>query len=134
MTPPIRRLRDMFHGINGFDDVLAFARSQGERSGRFSNVEERGGRRPVAKINAGRWVALCPFCNNAMPCDPDWPRTACVDCGGMYTLDFPNPPTVHALEAALAPRPEENRNWQPPETVDDLLAENAAHGIRQEGP
>jgi hypothetical protein len=40
------------------------------------------------------------------------------------------PSDVEAIEGALVVRPDRStRNWQPGETVDDLLRENREHGI-----
>lgn len=104
----------------------------------------------LARINHGRWLADCarPGCRGAelvapgVPficgsCYPQafsgdaaecarWGRIAAAR-GEAHEVQFPE--DAAALEAALAGRDEGNRNWTPGETLADLEAENAAHGI-----
>jgi hypothetical protein len=44
-------------------------------------------------------------------------------------LVWPDEEIRLGIEAALAVRPNVNRNWTPTETIDDLHAENAEHGL-----
>lgn len=39
------------------------------------------------------------------------------------------PPDRWIIEAVLADRPPENRNWLPGETIQDLVYENLDHGV-----
>lgn len=80
----------------------------------------------------GMWKACCPRpgCTNAMRLDADQPLFACLgphSCGIEAPVIWPADP--QAIEAILAMRPLAiNQNWSPGETLEDLLAENAAHG------
>jgi hypothetical protein len=57
--------------------------------------------------------------------DPVW---VCEVCG--LPTDIVWPPDPIAIEAVLLMRPDPaSRNWEPGETVADLVMENAAHGI-----
>jgi hypothetical protein len=98
------------------------------------------GFRVAAFMSAGRWVARCPRCTSAEMrgrCDDgttgglDADRFVCREshggCGFTCGVDWPS--TITQIEALLIPRPPVHRNWQPGETLQDLLAENAEHGI-----
>jgi hypothetical protein len=94
----------------------------------------------TAEINHGVWIARCP-CRT--PGDPApgcivWtaaPLGWCVRCGNETAgwrwrrILLPGPDERAAIEAALVVRPVEHRNWTPGETVAELLAENAVHGL-----
>jgi len=81
-----------------------------------------------------RWVALCPDCAGAEYVWWDDPRFYCVACqnasiGGRWRPVL-LPDDRQAIEAALMARPDPStRHCLPGETVDDLLAENAAYGV-----
>jgi hypothetical protein len=82
----------------------------------------------ATRINAGRCLFDCPFCKwNATMVTPTIETAVCLTCGRSFRADFPDDRTD--IERVLLARPEENRNWSPGETVDQLRAENAAHGI-----
>lgn len=95
--------------------------------------------KPVLRVevNGGRWVVRCPFCNSAQHASHTDPRFMCVPAphgcsnesvGGKWLkVQWPKNPEL--IEAALSPRPMPNRNWKPGESIDYLLAENAAHGV-----
>lgn len=85
----------------------------------------------MVRINHGRWIVDCPFCDGAQYASFDHPVRFCTDClhwtepaarGAWIPVVWPA--TVAELEAILAERPEENRNWFPRETLEDLRAEN----------
>lgn len=82
----------------------------------------------AARVNHGRWIVECPQdrCGGAQLASQIDLRFVCVECGaGPYKVVWPK--TRAAIEEALEPRPEANRNWHPGETVKDLHAENAGH-------
>lgn len=86
-----------------------------------------------AEANWGRWIARCPrpWCTNALAVDPGQQTFRCEyrvgGCGWDSPVSWPADPD--AIEALLIMRPAaQTRNWQPGETLEDLLAENAAHG------
>lgn len=105
---------------------------------------------PVAvRVNWGRWLADCPACGSALAVEPGsrvlgapvwehdgaaWVRVGfregCWDCGARTDLVWPDGAFVDGVERLLAMRPHaQTRNWQPGETLHDLLRENAAHGL-----
>lgn len=88
--------------------------------------------RPVvaARANWGRWVADCPYCPSALWVEPGSTDFVCGDCHSRAGIVWPDQETVYAIERLLMQRPNVvTRNWEPGETVRDLMVENAAHGI-----
>jgi hypothetical protein len=99
----------------------------------------------VVYMNWGKWVADCPrpFCLNAeqfgrcddgtigglggelFHCRDDTRHGGCgLTCPAQW------PANVEDLEAVILARPVPGtRNWRPGETLDDLIHENAAHGL-----
>lgn len=99
-----------------------------------STVEPRGDTvvgSPIAVVvNHGRWLIECPGigCSGAQHASRDDHRFFCTDCHNAW-LDTRWAPTVwpddpDAIDAALAVRPVEYRNWNG-EPLDVLLADNA---------
>jgi hypothetical protein len=89
-----------------------------------------------AWVSGGRWIVMCP-CGGAQLASRKEHRFFCVDClnaqvGGQWrTVRWPE--EAEAIEAALLLRPEPHtRTWLPTETLADLLAENADHGVTQD--
>lgn len=87
-----------------------------------------------ARANWGRWIGDCPApsCASALTLPTaGWQIDPfqCWDCG--YVAEqIIWPPDVPAIEALLSMRPDErNRNWEPGETLVELMLENAAHGV-----
>ena len=86
-----------------------------------------------AWVSGGRWIVMCP-CGGAQLAAREDHRFFCVDClnaqvGGQWrTVAWPE--DAEAIETALLARPApETRTWLPTETLTDLLAENADHGL-----
>ncbi len=83
-----------------------------------------------AKINHSRWLVLCPNCSSAEFLFND-KRFFCSECknekidGKLYKVIMPMKKLQ--IEALLESRSISNRNWQYPETVDDLIRENELH-------
>lgn len=80
----------------------------------------------TAYINQARWVADCLHCGGGIATWPAHPRGACLDCGRIYAVSFPQ---LRVLREGVAILEERNRegamNWNPAtETVDDLASEN----------
>lgn len=98
-------------------------------------VEEVAGEPVAARVNHNRWIADCPDCPGAEFVWRDGPLVmlclACLNGGiGHRWRRVLLPPDLPAIEAALLARPlPATRNWATPETVADLLAENAAEGV-----
>lgn len=86
-----------------------------------------------AEANWGRWVARCPapWCTNAVALDRGQVTFGCAGmggCGASGHLVWPADPD--AVETILTMRPvPATRNWLSGETLEQLLLENAAHGI-----
>lgn len=88
------------------------------------------GRAHPVRVNWSRWVSDCSglLCLNAWQVQPGDTRWVCNLCGSVTDLRWPPDPA--AIELILSMRPDPHtRNWAPPETVTDLLAENIAHGV-----
>lgn len=95
----------------------------------------------VAEVDRGAWVARCDCGMPGLPAPGcvvrlDDPWGWCVRCGngavggGWRPVVIPPPAERAAIEAVLTERPDpETRNWRPGETVGELVAENAAHGL-----
>lgn len=118
----IKRVGDMFYGVESLEQLRARVQANGHPLTALAAT-------PPAYVNGGRWLTICPSCNNGVPVDPSWTATVCVDCGSTYSPIFPDADRVAEIEAALEGRLPANQNWLPGETVDDLLAENDAHGV-----
>lgn len=89
--------------------------------------------RAYARANWGRWIADCPspFCLSALAISPRGPLAdvfVCLDCGAEAEVIWPT--NVREIERFLRIRPDpKTRNWEPGETLHDLLSENIAHGL-----
>lgn len=82
-----------------------------------------------AKIEHGRWIALCPNCQTGARTHPDWRMGCCGECGCVFR-NVVFPPDADAIVAALLKRSvRANHNWLPPETLADILRENAEHEV-----
>jgi len=90
---------------------------------------------PALKVyaNEGRWVVDCPDCSGAqLACRTD-PRFMCVYCGnasvGGKWRPVSWPRSADLIEIELSARPVEHQHWLPGDTLRQLRAENAAHGL-----
>lgn len=89
----------------------------------------------AARVNHGRWSVWCPFgCMSSQYASFTDRRMFCIECDGhqgrWVMVVWPDDLTVAAIEAALMLRPKESdRNWEPGETVRDLLEENQRMGV-----
>lgn len=86
-----------------------------------------------ARINWSRIVVDCPrdWCTSAWSLPPGTEVFQCVGHGGCgWTAPIVWPANLADIVAVLALRPDpKTRNWEPGETVMDLVHENLAHGI-----
>jgi len=87
----------------------------------------------TAYVNHGRWLWDCPLCGSPYVASND-PRAFCVVCfnagDGWFPLEFP--PERAAIDELLGRRPgDDSRHWTD-ETVEQLQAENLAHGVDAE--
>jgi len=87
-------------------------------------------RRLAVRVYHGMWIVDCPFCKNAWrlrPWDPYW---QCHNCGYDCTVVWPAPRFAQGVMRLLAMRPyQEHRNWDPRETLHDLMFQNGANGL-----
>lgn len=92
----------------------------------------------VARVNSGRWIADCPTpgCGGAEYVDMDNPVFFCCECRNApsghqpIAVTVPDATSRSGIETALLKRPAPmTRNWRQPETVADLVDENAQMGV-----
>lgn len=85
----------------------------------------------VARVNHGRWVATCPWCDAKMLTSLEWGVAYCAECGARYgagMVEFPD--EASEIERLLCRRAKrETQNWKPGETIEDLIADNVEHGV-----
>jgi hypothetical protein len=86
-----------------------------------------------AWVSGGRWIVMCP-CGGAQLAAREDHRFFCIDClnagvGGQWRrVNWPD--DAADIEAVLLRRPDpETRTWLPTQTLTDLVAENAEHGL-----
>lgn len=87
-----------------------------------------------ARINWGRPVVDCPspHCTSALMLPAGTPVTQCWDCGACGAVVWPA--NLDDIALVLAQRPDDKtRNWEPGETLMDLVNENLLHGILPSG-
>lgn len=62
--------------------------------------------------------------------DPGADLFVCSGCDTAAEVVWPSEETVYGIERLLLMRPDEStRNWEPGETLVDLMMENGAHGL-----
>lgn len=94
----------------------------GRRHGFFNRLSPQQ-TRPEAFVSQGRWVINCT-CGNGPSASPEWELAVCLECGKVWQPVFPD--RRELLETVLLSRERmANRNWEPAESVDALLIENA---------
>lgn len=81
-----------------------------------------------AFIGNGAWRITCTKCGEPPCTDPDWGVSCCFYCGAIHTnIVFPD--NYREIEALLVKRHvPHQRNWAPPETLEDLINEQIAAG------
>lgn len=86
--------------------------------------------RVAARANWGRWVADCPRCPSALWVNPGARDAVCRDCRLPYEVVWPSDNMIIGVERLLTARPDVvTRNWEPGESLHDLLQQNIAHGL-----
>lgn len=95
-----------------------------------------GGEPAIARINHGRWDAVCPDpqCSGGEVVDPNDPVFMCLSCGNVANrvngvarlrpVEFPAQSEQKLIEKPLLQRPRINRNWDRSDTHIDLWKEN----------
>lgn len=83
-----------------------------------------------AYANWSRWVARCGLCPWATQLQRFQPWIECPLCGTVTEIVWPAAKTVEDVERLLMMRPDPStRNWSPGEPLQQLIWENAEHGI-----
>lgn len=86
--------------------------------------------RVAVRANWGRWVADCPRCPSALWVEPGNTSVKCIDCGLPYETVWPSGDMIAGVERLLSARPNVvSRNWEPGESLHDLLSQNIEHGL-----
>ena len=83
-----------------------------------------------ARINWSRIVVDCPraWCTSALSLPPGWDVFQCWDCHWRAPIVWPA--DLAGIVSVLALRPDpKTRNWEPGESILDLVRENIEHGI-----
>lgn len=111
------------------------------RQRRRDRLAKRGATagQPLAAVyaNAGRWLVRCPDPNCGAVQHASWTdrRLLCANCanrrarGAYLQLTWPDAETVAAVEALLAARPLDARNWEPADPLELVEVENTLHGL-----
>lgn len=88
-----------------------------------------------ARVDAGRWIADCPFCPSAQHVSKVDRRFFCSDClmmtvdGAMIHVLWPSDDKIAEIERLLGLRKVAAMHWRPDESLDQLIAENVEHGV-----
>jgi hypothetical protein len=84
--------------------------------------------KPEVLILAGKWICWCE-CGNYPSVHPLWRLACCFECGAIYE-GLTMPADAEVIAAVLAKRPRiATRAWLPPQSVEELRAENRAQGL-----
>lgn len=92
--------------------------------------------RTFATVNHNRWIVKCPHCSTgAMLASKREKIFWCVNCemqgNNGYPMQVIFPKDIAMIEQVLCERPDPStRNWLIHETVNDLMRENAQHGVK----
>ena len=79
-----------------------------------------------ARVNHGRWIVDCVWCNSGILTRPQWGVAYCGECGARYHIEQVEfPPQYKAIEKILLRRVRrDQQNWDHTQTVGDLASEN----------
>lgn len=90
------------------------------------------GPKAVARVNSGRWIVDCPFCEGAELWNPETDIFFCCSCrnadaeGAYLRVQIPDAAIRSMVEEHLVrERPLKARHWEPGETLDDLRRQDA---------
>lgn len=87
----------------------------------------------AARVDYGRWIADCHWCNGAGLVRIGMPVYECP-CGALWELVWPSEDMMRGIARLLLMRPPENRWWRPGDTLTLLMWENGQHGIFDDVP
>lgn len=108
-------------------EAIAAKQRRGERVELHRSVAPK-----VAYIDRGQWVIRCD-CGAGNTFDPEWADglALCFGCGAQHVnVTLPSTQDRATLERLLLARPEsKTRNWTSRETMEEIEAENEAHGM-----
>jgi hypothetical protein len=96
--------------------------------------------RVLARVDWGRWIVDCPhpYCRDALTFDPlNSPPSlyVCWNCGTRADIGWPPDQLVRDIERLLMMRPDPaTRNWNPDETLIDLMGQNGVLGVFDDLP
>jgi hypothetical protein len=112
--------------LRTFSELLRAQRAHLSRNPAASEPREIS--EPInAYIGNGAWRIRCA-CGEATHAEPDVHAAACFGCGAIY-VNVVFPDNFAAIEELLVKRPiQSHRNWQEPETMEDLVKEQLAYG------
>jgi hypothetical protein len=123
---------------SGYEQALFVRAQQGGLWHRWDvePAEPQGfavGESVAAKVNSGRWIIQCR-CGGAQLATPGQDRFFCIDCLNDYVgrqwVRVEWPASVAGIEAVLEARQDPHtQSWELGESVEDLQAENDAHGV-----
>ncbi len=85
----------------------------------------------IARINHGVWVFDCD-CGAGVAADPHFSAGYCFGCGAIHTnVVWPSTEDRLNIEHVILARHKTvNRNWDPDETLADVLVTNVEHGVK----
>jgi hypothetical protein len=130
MTDRIETARTWYH----VDTAEAYATAHASALEALGEVERmiitphREASPRLARVNFGRWMLDCA-CGAGIMADPAFAEARCFACGAIWIAVFPAPATIARLEPLLLARPLDARHWQASESIADVEAANAAHGV-----
>lgn len=133
-TPPIPSIqtaqalgRPVTHDDIHNMPIRAFFRGVATRSRGWAAPQGEGGQAVNARLDAGRWLADCPYCDGAELVTPADPIFFCLSCGSKGTYHpvvFPG--TMDSIGREVQKRGNPMTwAWQPGETLTDLRKETA---------
>jgi hypothetical protein len=82
----------------------------------------------AARVDYGRWIADCRWCNGASLMRVGT-RTFDCPCGALWEVVWPSEDILRGITRLLMMRPVENRWWAPGDSLTTLMWENGQHGI-----
>ena len=118
----------------GAPDARALTRRIALRNGHLLREGMKG--EVAARLEHGRWIADCPFCNGAEVVSRQAREFFCLTCGmvsnGGHPMRVIFPRERAEIERVLQARGSRNQHWRPGDSLDELRAMNRAHGLPEE--
>ncbi len=134
MADNIWDAEDLAHKL-GARDARELTRRIAQRAGYVLRDGAKG--EVEARLEHGRWIADCPFCNGAEVVSRQAREFFCLSCGmtanGGQPMRVRFPRERAEIERVLQARQARNQHWRPGDTVAELRALNRAHGLPEGG-